>query len=152
MCSYTVAKNKSISHCKYCAEIIIIHPIFGWMIILGFVTSLGRFLTEKYCEVRRVLLGYRPQRVCSFTNDLSFLCFSRQAAKNEFLRKLTILCGIALFYKKGLSISCKFSSFTICIAVSTDSLWWKWSGACASTPNTILLPTCEAISNSLRSG
>ena len=51
--------------------------------------------SEKYCEILRVLLGYRRQRVCALTKHWSFLYFSRQIAENEFQLKSTILCDIA---------------------------------------------------------
>ena len=47
--------------------------------------------SEKFYEILRVLLGYRPQRVCTLTKRLSFLYFSRQIAEKKFQLKSTIL-------------------------------------------------------------
>ena len=36
--------------------------------------------SENFCEILRVLLDYRPQRVCALAKHWSFLYFSRQVA------------------------------------------------------------------------
>ena len=51
--------------------------------------------SEKFYEILRVLLGYRPQKVCALAKRLSFLNFSRQSTKKEFWCKSNILFDIA---------------------------------------------------------
>ena len=54
--------------------------------------------TENNYEILRVLLSYRPLRVCAFAKHWSFLYFSRQFAENKFQLKSTILCDIAFLF------------------------------------------------------
>ena len=39
-------------------------------------------MAKKRCEMRRFLLGYRPQRVCAPAKSLAFLRFSCRTVKN----------------------------------------------------------------------
>ena len=65
------------------------------LLIIMALTSLGRFLTEIFYEIRRVLFGCRPRRVYAAAKHLSFLYFSRQFAENRFQLKSIVFCDIA---------------------------------------------------------
>jgi len=52
--------------------------ILAFLVLLAFENG-----SEKYYEILRILLGYRPQGVCALAKYLPFLYFSRENVINH---------------------------------------------------------------------